>query len=167
MRALTLIEMGEVSGGVLSPFSKGFDLTTGLEQPWKPSDGGFPDDGTFSIINWQGIIECGNDALFAWALGQIGVNPNGNWANGNWGGGEQGKCKPEVDWLECTTEKAGAIGVVLVIATGLAAARGPAGLPLAAGLGMFTALWWSTAALSCLIHAYGNIPYTKNNPFPG
>ena len=160
MRALTLIEMGEVSGGVLSPFSKGLDFTTGLEQPWKPSDGGFPDDGTFSIINWEGIIESGNPALFEWALGQMQPNPNGQW-----GGGEQAPCKPKVDWWDCTSDKAGAIGVVLIIATGVAAFAGAA--PAAAGLGMFTALLWSTAALSCLIHAYGNIPYTKNNPFPG
>ena len=164
MRALTLIEMGEVSGGLLSPFSKGLDLTTGLERPWKPSDGGFPvpDDGTFSIINMEGIIESGNPALFAWALAQMQPNMNGQWGGGE---GEQDKCMPKVDWYECTSDKAGAIGVVLIIATGLAAFAGAA--PVAAGLGMFTALWWAHAALSCLIHAYGNIPSGKNNPFPG
>ena len=131
-------------------------MTLNKKSPEKP--GRF----AFSFINWEWVIKSGNPALVAWTLGQGGENPNGNW-----GGGEQGKCMPEVDWLECTSDEAGAIGVVLIIATGLAAASGPAGAPLAAGLGIFTALWWANAALSCLIHAYGNIPYTKNNPFPG
>ena len=167
MRALTLIEMGAVSGGVSSPFSRGLDFTTGLEQPWKPSDRGFPDDGTLSVINWEWIVQSANPALVAWALGQSGENPNGKWFGPVQKEGELAPCKPEVDWLDCTNEKAGAIGVVLIIATGLAAFGGPAAAPVAAGLGMFTALWWANAALSCLIHAYGNIPYGKNSPFPG
>jgi len=136
MRTLTLEEVGIVAGG-------SFDMRS----PWESTWGELREPDVIVLLN--GLVAVAGTQLGGDTADKEGVTLN---------------CTKDSSWLDCTWEKAGVIGVLSAIVTGLTALLAP---PVAAALGVFTALWWSHAALSCVLHAFGDICYTSHRPFPG